>query len=277
MELDKSRLDVLEKIVQYEKEGKFDIDVENDPPSLELKPDQVDYLQRKISSKIMRQIANYSGKKLIKSLIKNGMLVIKDIKGIENLKNLSGGAVLTCNHFGANDSFLMQCVFEKVKHKRQRMYKVIREGNYTNPPGFSLLFRNCDVLPLSSNKTTMKNFISAVDTLLSRGNYVLLYPEEAMWWNYRKPRPLKNGAYHFASKNKVPVVPIFVTMEDTDKIGPDGFAIQAYTINILEPIYPDSSLHFKDNIEMIKNKNFTMWKDVYESFYNTKLVYTTKK
>ena len=38
MEKSQDRLDILKKIEEYERDGKFDIDVENDPPSRELKP-----------------------------------------------------------------------------------------------------------------------------------------------------------------------------------------------------------------------------------------------
>ena len=46
-------------------------------------------------------------------------------------------------------------------------------------------------LPLSSNKRTMVEFMKAVDTILQRGDYILIYPEQSMWWNYKKPKPLK--------------------------------------------------------------------------------------
>ena len=42
IEKSKDRLEVLEKIDKLEREGKFDIDVENDPPTIELTPDNVD-------------------------------------------------------------------------------------------------------------------------------------------------------------------------------------------------------------------------------------------
>ena len=46
--------------------------------------------------------------------------------------------------------------------KDKRLYKVIREGNYTNFPGlYGFFFRNCDTLPLSSNKRTMIEFLKA--------------------------------------------------------------------------------------------------------------------
>lgn len=42
----KDRLEVLEKIALYEKEGRFGEDVEEDPPTRELQPSEIDYLRK---------------------------------------------------------------------------------------------------------------------------------------------------------------------------------------------------------------------------------------
>ena len=94
----------------------------------------------------------------------------------------------------------------------------------------------------------MKKFLRAVDTLLSRGEKILIYPEQAMWWNYRKPRPLKPGAFRMAAKNNVPIIPSFITMKDGEKIGADGYPVQEYTVWFLPTIYPKQELSFKENI-----------------------------
>ena len=136
-----------------------------------------------------------------------------------------------------------------------------------------MLMRNCNTLPLSSNMATMKEFMDAVELHLKRGHLVLVYPEQSMWWNYRKPKPLKRGAFIFAAKAKVPVVPIFICQEDSDEIGPDGFPIQIMTINVLEPIFPNTNVHPIIASQSLMEKNYAAWKKVYESFYNTKLTY----
>ena len=123
----------------------------------------------------------------------------------------------------------------------------------------------------------MVEFVKAVDVILQKGDFILIYPEQSLWWNYRKPKPLKNGAYKLATRNNVPIIPIFITMEDSDVIGEDGFPVQEYTINIEEPIYPIPNLSAKENIEYMKNKNFEIWKNVYEDFYKIPLEYTTEK
>jgi 1-acyl-sn-glycerol-3-phosphate acyltransferase len=154
------------------------------------------------------------------------------------------------------------------------LYKVIREGNYTNPPKpFGLFMRHCNTLPLSSQLPTMKKFLKAVSVLLGRGATILIYPEQGMWWNYRKPRPMQDGAFALAVRNKTPIVPIFITMEDSEVIDGDGFPVQEYTLHILPAIYPDTSLTGAVAREEMKRKNYEAWVEVYESFYGKPLVY----
>ena len=211
----------------------------------------------------------------LNNILENKKLIIKDIKGIENFKNLDSGAVITCNHFNAYDSFAIQIAYEASEQKDRKFYRVIREGNYTNFPGFyGMLMRNCNTFPLSSNKDTMKKFLKAMDIVLQNGDFMLIYPEQSMWWNYRKPKPLKKGAYTFAAKNHVPVLPCFITMEDSDILGDDGFYVQEYTIHVAEPIYPDSHKTKAENVEMMRDKNYEVWKQIYEETYGEKLVYT---
>ena len=275
-QLSDERKVILNKIQQYELEGRFDEDVEDDPKAPELKPENVDYLCAKLSNKFIRKIANFIADHYFLNLIKKGVLIIDGMTGEENLEALKKGAVVTCNHFSPFDNYV---VYHCIRHAlpRKYLYKVIREGNYTNFPGlYGFFFRHCNTLPLSSNTQTMKKFLSAVSTLLNRGEKILIYPEQAMWWNYRKPRPLKSGAFKFATKNGVPVIPAFITMEDTDKIDADGFNIQAHSIWFLPPIYPKAELNNKENAEYMKEENFKAWKELYERVYKTTLQYTTR-
>ena len=270
-------MEILEKIKQLEKEGKFDLDVENDPENIVLTPDNVDYLKSKRMNRWKAAFANKVGEKFLSEIIRNNKLIIKDVKGIENLANIEGGAVITCNHFNPFDSFAIEKTFRDAGlNKTKKLYKVIREGNYTNFPGFyGFLFRNADTLPLSSNRRTMVEFMKAVDTILQRGDCILIYPEQSMWWNYTKPKPLKIGAYKFAARNNVPIIPIFITMRDSDIVGDDGFPVQEYYINIEAPIYPTDGMAEKENAEEMKEKNSEVWKEVYEDFYGIPLEYTT--
>lgn len=271
------RLAIIEKIKMLEKEGNFDVDAEEDPPTIPLMPEDIDYLRKGRYSKLKRNVANRMGKRFLNDLLRENKLIIKDVKGIENLKKVEAGALITCNHFNPFDCFAIERVFRlSGQSKHKRLYKVIREGNYTNFPGlYGFFFKNCDTLPLSSNKRTMIEFMKAVDTILGRGDYILMYPEQSLWWNYRKPKPLKPGAYKLAARNSCPIIPIFITMEDSEFIGDDGFPIQAYTVNIGRPIYPNDNLSEGENAKIMKDKNFEVWKKIYEDFYKVPLEYNT--
>lgn len=286
------RVELVKKIEEYERDGRFDEDVEDDPPSRTIMPDEIDYLRRSPIAKLKTWITHQKAKVFLKTILDKKIMIIKDIKGVENFASLNTGAIITCNHFNAFDSFAIQEAYHASKQgPKRKFYRVIREGNYTSFPGFfGELMRHYYTLPLSSSVKTMAKFTEATNTLLQKGNFVLFYPEQAMWWNYRKPRPLKLGAFKFAVKNGVPVLPCFITMRDTDVLGeelrrsisdfdiaenfvPDGFYIQEYTIHIGEPIYPKAELGLKENMEYMANANFEVWKEIYEKEYGMPLEY----
>ena len=268
------RIAILQKIKEYERAGRFDEDVENDPPAPVLMPDDINYLNRGIREKAKTKVAFRLAHRLVDGLIKDRKLIIKEIRGIENFRNLNSGALITCNHFNAFDSFAIQLAYEAADQSKRTFYRVIREGNYTNFPGFyGFLMRHCNTLQLSSNLETMKKFFDATITLLKKGNFVLVYPEQSMWWNYRKPKPLKRGAFVFACKADVPVLPCFITMKDSEQLDDTGFPIQEYTIHIPEPIYPDHNLTYRDRVEDLMHRNSDIWREIYEREYQTKLQY----
>ena len=273
MEKSQERLRVLERISELEKKGLWHIDVEDDPETLPLMPEDVDYLNERPLSRIKTVFANIMATRFFDKMIKNRQLIIKEIRGIENFTAAKGGKIVTCNHFSVGDNYAVWVALRDFMDGK-KLYKVIREGNYTNPPKpFGLFMRHCNTLPLSSQMSTMKRFMRAVKVLLVRGETILIYPEQSMWWNYRKPKPMQDGAFSLAVKNGVPVVPIFITMQDSDVPDGDGFFVQEYTVNILPAIYPDASLSAAEAREKMKVDNYNAWVRVYEEFYEKPLVY----
>ena len=276
MERSAHKLELLRRIDELEKKELWHLDVEDDPETFPLMPEDVDYLNKKLSNKIKSKVANFLGTRFFEKLIKECQLIIKEVRGIENFTAVSGGKIVTCNHFSICDNYAVWRTLRP--HMGGKMlYKVIREGNYTNPPPpFGLFMRHCNTLPLSSKMATMKKFMQSFSTLIARGEMVLIYPEQGMWWNYRKPRPMQDGAFTLAVKNKAPIVPIFITMEDSDVIDGDCFPVQEYTLHILPAIYPDGTLSFAEAKKKMMNENYTAWVKAYESFYGKPLVYGEK-
>lgn len=273
MERSAHKLKLLERIDELEARELWHIDVEDDPKTYPLMPDKVDYLNEKLSSKIKNKIANHFGARFFDKMIADGQLVIKEVRGIENFTAVKGGRFVTCNHFSVGDNYAVWVTLRE--HMGGKMlYKVIREGNYTNPPKpFGLFMRHCNTLPLSSQPSTMKKFMRATSALLERGETILIYPEQAMWWNYRKPRPMQDGAFYLAARNNAPIVPIFITMQDSERLDPDGFSVQEYTLHILPAIYPDPTLSVSARSAELKRANYEAWVRVYEEFYKIPLEY----
>ena len=272
------RQEILDKIKKYESEGFFDTDVENDPPAKTLMPDEVDYLRKKLKNKITTFFVNRAADKAIDQLIAANQIIIKEVVGKENLQGIEGSAFITSNHFHPFENMAIYKVFKDYAPKKT-FYRVIREGNFTAPPkGFDKFFRHCNTLPLSSNPATMKKFMQSINELSKRNSYILIYPEQYMWWNYRKPRPFKDGAFRFAVNNDRPIIPCFITMEDSkEHIDGDGLPVQEYTVHIMKPIYPNKELSYKEAIQQMKKQNFEMCKNVYEQVYKVPLEYLTKE
>lgn len=272
------RREVLRRIDENERAGRFHDSVENDPPAPELLPEKVDYLCKKPSSKLARRLANAIGDKYFLDLIKKDVLVIDGVTGEEHLTALKNGAMITCNHISAFDNYIVfHCIRKHLP--RKYLYKVIREGNYTNFPGlYGFLFRHCNTLPLSRNRRTMINFSSAVNELLKRGESILIYPEQEMWWNYRKPRPFIVGGFKMAYRAGVPVLPTFITMEhDPTRTDENGYPVQRHTLHILPPVYPDETLGEKAGAQKMCDTAYALCKAKYEEVYGEPLVYLSEE
>lgn len=266
------RLEILNKIKLLEQQRRFDEDVEPDPPAPPLLPEDIDYLHKGFWGNCCRLMAFGGAYCYFWYLEWRKLIKVNRTRGLEHLQNAQG-AVITCNHFHPMDSFIMQRIFDDSKHKK-RLYRVIREGNYTGFPGFfGFMMRHCNTLPLSSNLQTMKKFLQAVRQVLGEGNCVLIYPEQSMWWNYKKPKPMKTGAFDMAVKNNVPVIPCFITMKDLNKTDAEGLPVQEYTPYLGQPLYPDPTLSKPEAKEKLRRQNEAFCREIYEKVYGIPLTY----
>lgn len=194
--------------------------------------------------------------------------------GLENLQEVKTGAIITSNHFSPKDSTVIMYAMNKIG-KREHMDIVIEEENTMMTGQFGFLMNNCGTIPLSKSKLYMeKKFMPAVETLLKNKDFILIYPEEQMWYNYRKPRPLKPGAYHLAAKFNVPVIPCFTEIRTRKDYDEDGFKKLKFILHIMKPIYPDPEKTLKQNKEEMQKKDYEAKIKAYEDAYGKKLDYT---
>ena len=265
------RLKILERIAELERLGgdSFYIDVEDDPSGHELRPDEVDYLRKKPISKI-KTLGARAMAAILQPLVRKDLQIT--VEGEENLAGIDGAAIITSNHFSIFENIAVKEVADRVKGKH-RFYRVIKGLNFFQPGWVGFLMKNCDTLPLSKNLKTLRLFEAALEQILAKGGLVLVYPEQAMWWNYRKPRPPKAGAYHYAAKFEVPIIPCFVTMEDTEVPDGYGFPKQTYTIHVMPPLYPDPQKTNRENERTMQAENYRLCLEKYREVYGVECKY----
>ena len=194
-----------------------------------------------------------------------------EIVGLENALSVEGGVIITCNHFNPVDNTVVRFMTEKWGREK-RLSIIVQESNILMKGFFGFLMRNSKTLPVSSSAHYMaKNLKPALEKLLSEGEAVLIYPEQEMWFNYKKPRELRDGAYHMAYENNVPILPCFIEMQATDRVGKDGFFEVKHIMHIMPPIYPDQSRPRKEERERMKNEDARLKRECYESAYGIPL------
>ena len=98
-----------------------------------------------------------------------------------------------------------------------------------------MLFRG---IPIPRNKFGKEKMINTIDDLLQKGEVVGIYPEGELIPYYEGIREFKNGAFNFAVKNQVPILPIVFTYREPEGIIKLIKKKPFITLTILEPEFP---------------------------------------
>ena len=194
-----------------------------------------------------------------------------EIVGLENALSVEGGAIITCNHFNPMDSTVIRYMAMKCG-RASELSIVVQESNIFMKGFFGFLMRNCNTMPVSSSASYMaKNLKPALKERLGRGELILIYPEQEMWFNYRKPRELRVGAYHYAAELSVPILPCFVEMRECEQTDETGFYTVKHILHVMPPIYPDPSLTLRENRDRLLMLDSEAKRSCYESSYGIAL------
>ena len=273
MKKSEDRIRVIENIKRNIEHKKFNAKAEEgDPIMTEEQRQEVimnfDLLRKKTTNKVKRS--------LIRKKINDYMEEIdEDIElvGLENALAIKGGAIVTSNHFHFFDATITKKMANKTGRKN-KFNIVIEETNVLMDGLYGMIFNHFDTLPISSSREYMtKKFFPAVKELIDKNHFVLIYPEQEMWFNYRKPRPLMPGAYHMAVKFDCPILPCFTEIRDKKEYDENGFRKSKYILHIMPAIYPDKNKSAQENKKEMLEKDYQLKVEAYEKAYNKKLDY----
>ena len=193
--------------------------------------------------------------------------------GLENLRGIEGGAIVTSNHFSPVDSTMFRKAARSVG--RSHVAVVSSEENLAMGGLFGFIIKYADSLPISPDRSYMRDYFEPMlKRELDSGNFVIIYPEQEMWFNYAKPRTCKRGAYLYAARFGVPVIPCFVELHGREGLTRSNYLQVSYALHILEPLYPDPALTERQNSIEMAQRDYEQKVAAYEKAAGRTLDYT---
>lgn len=269
-----NRKAVIENIKRYAESEQFHNKVEVNDPNLTAEQ------SRKITDNYIenRNRVLYKFKKCLGVWLAKAAtcLINKDteIIGLDKIPNDLGGVLITSNHFSPLENTVIRHLTNKLGRKDLGI--ISQTSNFAMKGLVGYLMNYADTIPISTEPRYLaRDFLSILkERLVDKKHAILLYPEQEMWFNYRKPRPPKDGAYFFASKLNVPIVSCFVEMVDLTEDDTPEFKKVKYILHVLDVLYPDPQKSVRENTEFLSHTDYTLKKNCYESVYGKELTYT---
>lgn len=166
------------------------------------------------------------------------------IEGKENLLPLAGqGYITVCNHVNMLDCAMIA----NAVHRKDIVFTTIKEN--FEIPVVRIFVKLLGAIPIPRTVKAMQKFSEAVETLLKEGHVVHFYPEGVLFPYYNGLRGFKRGAFSYAAKYGVPIVPMVITYH-----APKSSLRKKPTakIHVLPPVYPDASLSERERIHALK-------------------------
>lgn len=274
MIIGENRRAVIENIKAFAENGQFHNKVELNDPILTAEQN------RKITDTYIadRNTLTYRIKRVFGvGLAKTATRIINketEIVGIDKIPKDLGGVLITSNHFSPLENTVIRHLTNTLGRKHLGI--ISQTSNFAMKGIIGFLMNYADTIPISTDPRYLaRDFLSVLKgRLVDDNDAILLYPEQEMWFNYRKPRPPKNGAYFYAAKLNVPILSCFVEIVDLDEDDTAEFKKVKYVLHILDVLYPDASKSARENTEYLSQTDYALKKACYEEVYGKELTYT---
>lgn len=185
------------------------------------------------------------------------------------------GFIITSNHFSPLENTVIRHFTNRI-HRRLNI--VSQVTNFAMDGGIGFLMNYADTIPLSDNYHYLsRRLLPLLQERLQASETVLIYPEQEMWFHYRKPRPPKEGAYYIGARLGTPILSCFVEIIDLEEKDTAQFKKVRYILHILDLLIPDPAKSVHENCTAMAAADYTLKRNAYEKIYHKPLTYAFDK
>lgn len=179
------------------------------------------------------------------------------IEGIENIRNIEGPAVSVSNHV-----LILDCAMVGLSYGAKDVYYTAQQASF-EIPFVKHLIRLLRAIPIPKGIQNKKRFIEVINEALKKEKCVHFYPEAMLVPYDTNIRPFQNGAFDFAVKNGVPIVPMVFCFREPVGCRKLFKKKKDVTLVVLEPIVcEDNGEEVKDRVEQLKNETYARMNEV---------------
>ncbi|WP_461215893.1 lysophospholipid acyltransferase family protein [Lacticaseibacillus sp. GG6-2] len=162
-------------------------------------------------------------------------------------------AIVVSNHFAPLENLAVRKALGN-----RRLFIVSELTNLAMSGVLGWLMRNADTVPIAQDLHYLGRQFPQLLAKRLQSAPVLIYPEQAMWPHYRKPRPGQIGAYHYAAMLKVPVISLFVEQTATGKL----------IVHVLNTLTPDPALPLRQAAKALRDADDAQRQAAYTDIYH---------
>lgn len=268
---DMTKKDLRKRQAELESKGLYDVDMNEEHRTFDALPIDGDfnYLPVKFSERF-RRCWLLTVVKIFGPVITWFSLGAR-VKGRKNLRALKGkGAISVCNHVHTLDTLLIKNALGSFRVFNTGSYYLIKRG------WAGRIFKSGGFLPVGTTYADMKKLQDAIGVLTARGKIVNFYPEHALWPRYEKLRPFKQGAFHYAVKFDVPVLPLFIEFRET-KLRKLFHMQKKLILHILPAVYAEKEGTPREQTRKLGEEVFAAMSEAGKSYYGRPVAYNEQE
>lgn len=223
------------------------------------------FINKNIFFKMFSRMFRRAGIMILGPFIKHRYKL--QIVGKENIKLVKHkGVIVTINHVHNFDHVL---VGTRILNHRKCYFITLQDN--INMPFVGFLLRALGGIPVPNKRSALPYFENCISTLLKKKKAIFISPEASLWPYYRDIRPFKKGAFRFAVKNDVPILPIVISFRRKLKkrsmfTGKEKFKYY-FTVHVGKPLYYNKEINDKQATIDLMNETYEYYKITMAKFY----------